>query len=127
MRIIKKNNKTIALVFDGNYKKGTHGVTNPGLPLQVISLNHPKGKYWPAHMHKPRHRVTNALKEVFFITKGRAKVDIVINKKTFKSVTISAGQGILVLTGAIRIKALTDIKALEFKNGPFLEDKVSLE
>ena len=123
MKVIKKNNKTVALIFDGKYKKGTHGLTALDLPLQVISLNHPKGKVWPAHFHVPHRRITSKLHEVFFVVKGRARIEIVINKETFKTFILKEGQGTMVLVGAIRIKALNNLIALEFKNGPFLEDK----
>ena len=123
MKIITNNKKNIAFIFDGKYKSGTHGLTEAKLPLQVISLNHPKGKVWPAHFHKPRRRVTTQLHEVFFITKGKARVQILLNKKVFKTLTLKENQGIMVLKGAIQIEALSNLIALEFKNGPFLEDK----
>ncbi|MBI4050181.1 MAG: hypothetical protein HY398_01900 [Candidatus Doudnabacteria bacterium] len=123
MNVIKKNQKIIALLLDGKYKRGTHGVTPRHLPLQVVSLNHPKGKFWPAHIHRPKKRITRELREVFFVTRGRARVEILFKNKVYKSFVLREGQGIMLLDGAIRIKALAPLMALEFKNGPFMEDK----
>ncbi len=126
MRTIKKDENIIALVFDGDYEEGTHGITDPHLALQVISLKHPRGKVWPLHVHEPKRRVTDNLLEVFFVVSGKVKFQIFLDKKLFEEVSLIDGQGIMLLEGAPRIEAEDDVVALEFKNGPFIEDKKSV-
>lgn len=127
MRIIEKEGKKIALIFDGKFEEGTHGLTDPELPLQVISLKYKKGKVWPLHTHKALRRVTENLLEAFFVLSGKVKVQIFLDSKVFDEVHLTGGQGIMLLEGALRIEAEEDVVALEFKNGPFREDKVILQ
>ncbi|KKU85878.1 MAG: hypothetical protein A3I38_00510 [Candidatus Wildermuthbacteria bacterium RIFCSPLOWO2_02_FULL_47_10] len=127
MKLLKKGDKTIALIFDGKFEEGTHGLTGPELPLQIISLNYKKGRVWPLHIHKPLRRVTNRLLEPFFLLSGKVKFQIFLDSELFEEIHLVGGQGILLLEGAPRIEAEEDVVALEFKNGPYLEDKVILE
>ncbi|MAF80292.1 hypothetical protein CL629_04425 [bacterium] len=126
MRTITEKGKVIALVFDNNLEKDTVPLTPEELPLQVIGLNYPKGKVWPLHIHEPKKRVTEYGLEAFFILQGKARIQIFKDEKETASFELKSSEGVMVLDGAIKIEVLEDLKALEFKNGPFIKDKVIL-
>lgn len=126
MRLIKKKNKVIVQIFDGKFEEGTKPLTEENLALQVLGLKHSKGKVLAAHAHKPVSRTTERLMEMLLVISGKIKLDIYYQKEFIESVVLSAGQGALVLDGGIGIKILEDAEMLEFKNGPFIEDKILL-
>lgn len=109
-------------------QNGTAPITDPGEFLQVLGLKHPKGGYLKAHTHKPRRRVTTRLQECLMARKGKIKLDLYEPEtwKKFKSITLNMGEIFLLLNGGYGIHILEDAEMFEFKNGPFLEDKVLL-
>lgn len=108
--------------------KGSAPITNANEFVQVVGLKHPKGVYLKAHTHKPRRRVTLRLQEGLIVRKGKIKIDLYAPEsiKKFKSVTVKEGEMFLLLNGGYGIHILEDAELFEFKNGPFLEDKVLL-
>lgn len=126
MRIIKKNDKVIAYVFDGEFAEGSKGITDPSLPLQVMSLKHAKGKVWPLHTHEPRERKTSYLLEALVVFKGSVRLELYYHLERLEEMILGSGMGIMILDGAIQMEALEDVVMMEFKNGPFIEDKVLL-
>lgn len=104
---------------------GSKPITPDDQPLQLVTLKHPKGTELKAHMHTPVQRVTEKLQECLFLRKGKLKVDLYARDKTlFESVTLEAGEALFLLDCGIGIQMLEDSEAMEFKNGPFAEDKV---
>lgn len=126
MREIKKNNILVALILNGSLGEGTKPLTDEHLALQIIALNHPRGKVLPPHSHKPRQRTTESLMEALMVFSGRVKVDIYYQREIIESVDLARGQGVMIVNGGIGIEVLEDAEMMEFKNGPFLEDKILL-
>ncbi|OGB85225.1 hypothetical protein A2994_00010 [candidate division Kazan bacterium RIFCSPLOWO2_01_FULL_48_13] len=124
MRIIKSGDRTIAWVFDGQFEEGTKPLTDEKWALQVINLKHPKGKVLVTHRHQPMSRTTESLMEMLMVITGRARVTIYDQQTPIEAVELSAGQGVMLVDGGIGIEVLEDAQMLEFKNGPFLEDKI---
>jgi len=105
--------------------KGSIPITEGSEPLQVVTLNHPKGAYLKAHMHAPRKRQTASLQECLIIKKGKVKLDLYgPDKKFVKYIYLSAGEMFLLMNGGIGIHVVKDAEMLEVKNGPFKEDKI---
>lgn len=106
--------------------QGSVPITDPKESVQVVGLKHPKGVYLKAHAHKPRRRVTPHLQEGLVVRKGKIKIDLYVPEgwKKFKSITLKAGEIFLLLNGGYGIHILEDAEMFEFKNGPFLEDKI---
>ena len=127
MRNIIHNGNIVACVFDTELENGSVPLTSPELPLQVVGLNHPKGKVWPLHIHAPKERKTTYALEVFFVLEGRARIQIFKEKEKIASLELKKSEGIMILEGAMEVEVLEDIKVLEFKNGPFIEDKIILK
>ena len=93
--------------------------------LQLVTLKHKKGAYLKAHAHVPKRRVTARLQECLYVKKGRIRLDLYgTDKKCFKRIYLKVGDLYFSLRGGIGIHVLEDAEMLEFKNGPFKEDKV---
>ena len=107
---------------------GSVPITDEKECVQVVGLKHPKGAYLKAHVHKPRRRVTARLQEGLIVRKGKIKIDLypTNNSSKWKSVIIKEGEMFLLLNGGYGIHMLEDAEMFEFKNGPFLEDKMLL-
>ena len=124
MRIIKSADRTIAWVFDGRFEEGTKPLTDEKWALQVINLKHPKGKVLVAHRHQPIRRTTESLMEMLMVMTGLVRVTIYDHQNPVEVIELTAGQGVMLIDGGIGIEILEDAEMLEFKNGPFVEDKV---
>ena len=104
---------------------GSKPVTSDHEPLQLVTLKHPAGTELKAHMHSPAERVTAKMQECLFLKKGKLKVDLYATDKTlFHSVEMVPGEALFLINCGIGIHMLEDSEAIEFKNGPFVEDKV---
>lgn len=124
---ILKDNKLIAIVFDKFEGDGTVPQTDPSYPLQLLMMRHEKGKIFDAHTHEPKERATTFLQEAIVVTKGKLKIDILTRQSEFVStVTLSPGQCVFMVDGGYKVEVLEDVEFYEFKNGPFLEDKMML-
>lgn len=105
--------------------KGSTPLTDPTFPLQIVALAHPKGKILAAHMHEPKKRTTPYLQECLVVKKGKIKVELYTReKKKFKKVFLKEGQALLMINCGVGITVMQDCEVMEFKNGPFVEDKV---
>ncbi|MBN2585365.1 hypothetical protein JXA59_01815 [Patescibacteria group bacterium] len=124
MRNIKNGDRIIAWVFEGKFKEGTEPLTDENWALQVIGLKHPKGKVLVAHRHQPMPRTTERLMEMLMIITGRVRVTIYDQQTPLEVIELTAGQGVMLVDGGIGIEVIEDAQMLEFKNGPFLEDKI---
>ena len=123
MKKIKKDNNILAIVLNSDLDKGTTPLTDEEWPLQALSLNHPKGTVLDPHYHKSKTRKTDKLMEAIVVFSGKVKIDIYYKKKIYETVILERGQTIIINTG-IGIEVIEDAKMIEFKNGPFVEDKV---
>jgi len=104
---------------------GTSPVTEGKEPFQALTLKHPKGKYLLAHTHRPRKRITTRLQECLVVRKGKVKIDLYgPDDKKFKHIYLKAGEAFLLVNGGYGIHVVQDAEMMEFKNGPFIEDKV---
>jgi len=117
--------KKLVAIKIGTMPIGTSPVTEEKEPFQALTLKHPKGKYLLAHKHAPKRRVTTRLQECLVILKGKVKIDLYgPDNKKFTSIYLKAGEALLLANGGYGIHVLQNAEMMEFKNGPFLEDKV---
>lgn len=126
MRFIKNGEKIIAAIFDGKFEEGTKPLTEEQLPLQVIALKHPKGKKLIAHAHRPVERKTSRLVEMLFVLSGAVEITLYDGQEIVEKIRLNPHSGALLIDGGIGIEILKDAEMLEFKNGPFVEDKIVL-
>lgn len=105
---------------------GSTPATDPRLPLQLVTLKHPKGNLLKAHLHKKRRLVSNISETCFVVKSGKIRLDLYSPDKIFfKYIVLKEGQIFITANGSGHsIKMLEDAEVLEIKNGPFEEDKI---
>lgn len=124
MRPIEKDGTLIAIHFDGTFTEGTQPQTEEGFPLQVLSLKHPKGKILLAHAHTPRDRTTHELMECLVVLSGRILAKIFHENELIESIEMGPKEALMLVHGGVGYEILEDAEMMEFKNGPYLEDKM---
>ena|SRR6185436_15189141 len=124
MRSITKDGTLVAVHYDGTFADGTKPLTTEDLALQIIGLKHPKGKVLVAHSHEPKQRTTQGLVECLMVFSGKVRATIYYQAKSIETVELTAGQGLMIVSGGVGYEILEDATMMEFKNGPFLEDKI---
>lgn len=127
MRVITYNQKKVAFFFEGIFEEGTKPQTEESLPLQVIALKHPKGKVLVAHKHEPKNRTTNHLMECLVVFSGKVMATLYYENQQIENIEIGPGQGLMIVDGGVGYEILEDATMMEFKNGPFLEDKIIID
>lgn len=106
---------------------GSVPITADEEPLQMIGLKHPKGAYLKAHYHSSKHLTTSQVQECLFVKKGKVKLDIYGPSPRFKflkKVFLKTGEAFIILKGGYGIHMLQNSELIEWKNGPYKNDKV---
>lgn len=96
--------------------------------LQVGALRHPKGKVIPAHVHKAERKQVFGVTEVLFLLEGVLEVNLYGLYETQTEV-MNAGDAVVLISGGHGFTAISEIKVLEIKQGPYKgkdDDKVPL-
>ncbi len=118
-------NNTLIAIRIKKFKNGVTSLTDPSEPLQLVIHKRSTGEYTKAHAHTPKRRVTENLQECLVVIKGKIKIDFYTpDKKYFKSISVSSGEVIILMSGGHGVHILKDSEIIEIKNGPFIEDKV---
>jgi hypothetical protein len=99
--------------------------------FQFGLLAHEAGFTEPAHYHHPIKRMINDLQQMFVVQKGVVEVLLYgDDKKLLRTVTLRAGDAIVLIHGIHAIKVIEDMQCISVKQGPFLgteKDKVNVE
>ncbi len=124
MEIIKKKDKTLAIIVRDDHKcDGIDFVTPGEYSQQVAYMHHPEGKVIAAHVHNLVHRNVVLTQEVLFIKKGKLRVDFYDEYKDYlESRILNAGDVILLVSGGHGFKALEELEMIEVKQGPYAGD-----
>ncbi len=105
---------------------GTWPLTAGTEALQVLSLKHPRGTTIAAHYHVPTHRVTEDLQKCVVVLKGVIELRLYgQDRYFFRSLSLHSGEFFVLLRGAWEVAVIEDAEFLEFKNGPFKDDRVN--
>lgn len=124
MEIIKKKDKTLAIIVRNDHQcDGIDFVTPGEYSQQVAYMHHPEGKVIAAHVHNLVHRNVVLTQEVLFIKKGKLRVDFYDEYKDYlESRILNAGDVILLVSGGHGFKALEELEMIEVKQGPYAGD-----
>ena len=110
-----------------SFPQGTTPVSSPLDALQLLTMKRKKGETAKLHRHIPKRRVTEVLQECLIVITGKVRYDFFdVEKRCFKKVFVRSGEAILILGVAHEVHFLEDSEVYELKNGPYIEDKVSL-
>jgi quercetin dioxygenase-like cupin family protein len=127
---IKKDGKLLALVVRSlDSDKSVDFLTPNEFSLQLGVQNRAKGSYVKAHEHPPFENITIPAQEFFYVTSGKLTVDLFTEGKSYKKITISAGEMVLLNCGN-SIHFDEDTRLFELKQGPYRQkenEKVQLE
>jgi len=128
MRIIEHKGTVIGIHITRDIEPGTKPLTNDSEPLQVLSHNRPAGDIVISHYHKKISRNTDFLQEGIVLLDGLIEVDIFTEQKYFiETIKIKAGESFILQNGGWGIRIIEDSKMIEFKNGPYMDDRINLE
>ena len=122
--VIKKKNKTLAMIIRNNHQcEGVDFLTPGEYSQQVAYMHHPAGKAIDAHVHNLVHRDVVLTQEVLFIKKGKLRVDFYDDYEDYlESRILNAGDVILLISGGHGFKALEELEMIEVKQGPYAGD-----
>ena len=121
MEVIKKKDKTLAIIIRDDHKTDGVDFITPGeYSQQVAYMHHHKGKEIAAHVHNLVHRNVVMTQEVLFIKKGKLRVDFYDDYKDYlESRILNAGDVILLISGGHGFKVLEELEMVEVKQGPY--------
>lgn len=119
-----KNNNVIAMIiYDSFSEPGTTFFTPPDYSQQLAFISRSSGESIEAHVHNVSERNIHLTQETLFIKKGKLKVNFYDGGKNyFDSRVLGGGDIILLSGGGHGFEFLTDVKMVEVKQGPYLND-----
>ncbi|MGZ4883354.1 MAG: hypothetical protein ACXV2A_05605 [Halobacteriota archaeon] len=121
-RIYDERNALVALIIGSQFEKdGIEFFTPDDFSQQLAYMRRQKGEVIQPHMHNRIDRDIYLTQEVLFVRKGRVKVDLYNNAKTFlTSVVLEVGDVILLASGGHGFTMLEPTEMIEVKQGPSL-------
>ena len=125
---IKSGNKIFALLIDlKEAKEGAFAVTHPSWPLQLLLMKRKKGHVVTKHMHRKIKKFSKQPQEALVVVRGAIEADIFDRKnKLLAKKKVTSGQCLLIVDGAHEVKFTKHSLVYAFKDGPFVNDKISL-
>jgi anti-sigma factor ChrR (cupin superfamily) len=125
---IKSGNKIFALLLDvREIKEGSLPVTDPSWPIQMLLMNRKKGHIVAKHTHKKILKSTKQPQEALVVIKGAIEASIFDNYgKLIKKQKALPGQCLLIVDGGHEVKMSKNSLIYAFKDGPYVDDKISL-
>lgn len=110
----------VGLIHRGPAPDHTAFLTGPDAGLQVGHVVHPSGHVIAPHEHVERQRTITSSVEVLLVLDGRCEVQLYSTARSLLSTPVlSAGDLIVLLSGAHGFRMLEDTVLLEVKQGPF--------
>ncbi len=121
IEILKDNNEILAILIKKDYShEGLKFFTPDDFSQQLAYMHHKKGKKIKPHAHNAVRREIRFTQEVLFLKRGKLRVDIYRNDRTFfSSFCLVEGDVILLAGGGHGFEALEDIEMIEVKQGPY--------
>lgn len=125
---ISSEGTVFALIADtSDIAEGVYPLTDSTQSLQVLMRKHTLGYVAPKHIHKEVMRSTVQINEALLVISGELTARIGdMDGKDIGTYIVSAGQCLLMLKGTHEVVVTKDAVVYEFKNGPFIDDKVLL-
>lgn len=111
----------LAIVVRKDFEKdGITFITPNDYSQQVAYMHHPAGHVILPHIHNQIKREIFYTKEVLILKKGILRCDFYSEQKEYlKSITLSAGDIILLVSGGHGFECLEEIEMYEVKQGPY--------
>jgi mannose-6-phosphate isomerase-like protein (cupin superfamily) len=115
------NGRLYAIIIRASFREpGITFFSSPELSQQLAFMSHPEGKKIAPHRHNKVTREVNLTQEVLVIQKGKLQVDFYTeSEKYLESRVLSAGDVILLCSGAHGFQVLEPLEMFEIKQGPY--------
>jgi mannose-6-phosphate isomerase-like protein (cupin superfamily) len=115
------NDTLYAIIVRASFREpGITFFSSPELSQQLAYMNHPKGKSITPHRHNKVTREVHYTQEVLLIQKGKLQVDFYTEAEQYlESRILSAGDVILLCSGAHGFEVLEPLEMIEIKQGPY--------
>ncbi len=113
--------ETLALILKNDFDtEGINFLTPNDYSQQLAYMHHKKGHIILPHVHNEVKREIFYTKEVLVIKKGKLRCDFYTDEKEYlKSVILSDGDIILLVSGGHGFECLEETVMVEIKQGPY--------
>lgn len=118
---ITEGSTVLAMILRRNFQRdGIEFFTPPEFSQQLAYMKRPSGYVIQPHVHNPVKREVQYTKEVLLIRSGSVRVDFYNDDQRYlRSVTLLAGDVILLAYGGHGFQMLEDCEMIEVKQGPY--------
>lgn len=115
------NEQILAMIIRNDYScDGINFITPDDYSQQMAFMHHKKGHVILPHVHNEVKREIYYTKEVLVIKKGKLRCDFYSDKREYiKSVILSDGDIILLVSGGHGFVCLEETSMVEIKQGPY--------
>jgi mannose-6-phosphate isomerase-like protein (cupin superfamily) len=115
------NDQLYAIIVRASFREpGITFFSSPELSQQLAYMSHPQGKSISPHRHNKVTREVHFTQEVLVIQKGKLQVDFYTEAELYlESRVLSAGDIILLCSGAHGFQVLEPLEMFEIKQGPY--------
>ncbi len=118
---IERDGEIYAILLRKAFSKPGPSFFTPGeFSQQLGLLVHPKGKIVHRHRHKLVKREIFRTQEVLVLQAGRIRIELFDDDgDKLKTVSLAAGDAILLARGGHKVTVLEDARMIEVKQGPY--------
>ena len=115
------DNEIRAIIVRNSFSKpGVTFVTPDDYSQQLAYMHHPKGHVILPHVHNEVKREVLYTKEVLVIKRGILRCDFYDENRNYeKSIVISDGDVIILVSGGHGFECLDEVEMIEVKQGPY--------
>jgi len=120
-----KDREIYAIIIRSDFEQsGIQFFTPPEFSQQLAYMKHEKGEIIEPHVHNEVNREVVRTQEVLVIKSGEVQVDLyTVEHEYWGSVTLGAGDLILLASGGHGFTMLEPTEMIEIKQGPYLGDQ----
>ncbi len=125
---LKVDGNVVALLLDHtDIDFGAFPISDPSSPLQLIMMKRAAGYSVAKHAHKQMDRLASIRQKAIVMISGSMRLTVCDNAGTDgDSSMLESGQCLYLVDGGYTIEMQKDCIFFEFKNGPHVEDKITL-
>lgn len=110
-------------VSKDSFEDGKKFLTKNESEFQVGVFKLDQGEEIISHIHKDQNRNIVKTSEAITVISGKLKVNFFdINQKYLRSIEVSSGESIILVSGGHGIEIIEDSKFIEIKQGPYKEE-----
>lgn len=117
--------QVMAIVIRASHHgNGIDFFTPPEFSQQLAYMCRPSGHVIDPHVHNAVSREVQFTHEVLFVRRGRLRVDLYSNDRTFlRHLILTTGDVILLASGGHGFEMLEETELIEVKQGPYAGDR----